>query len=708
MKLFNGSYCKSITAFALMLLSVQVSAKKGDRDVPFKDATPAAAADSAMTDEYGMMGNMEEVVITGQYAPGSAEKTVHKIRVIDRKKIDAMSAQNLRDVLTNEMNVRLSQDNVLGSSMSLQGISGENVKILVDGVPVIGRQNGNIDLSQINLNNIERIEIVEGPMSVSYGTNALAGTINLISKKDLEHTWSGGLNTYYESIGTYNATAKLGYTSGAHTVMVSGSRNYFDGWKDGEKIAVNNKPAVADESRFQQWKPREQMFGDLQYIYKLKKTSFTYKGTYFNEEITNRGLPTGPYGEDALDDKYYTWRRDNALYITAPLSGSKSINFQVAYNDYKRVKNTYYRDLTTLNSELVAGEGMQDTSSFTLLSSRAVFSNSRTDAKVNFEMGYDINVESASGLRIKDNDKKIGDYAAFGSLEYQPANGLVIRPGLRFTHNTIYKAPLIPSLNVRYAIANTGLTIRAAYAKGFRSPTLKELFFYFYDVNHNIRGNEELKAENSDNYNIDFSYAKTQGKNALKASVGGYYNSISNMISLAQASDNPIDYTYVNIGEYKTLGMQASAELKVNTFTVSVGGLYTGRYNQLYADGIGKEFIYSPEFRANIMHTFPKADVTAAVFYKYTGRTPGYAVDAQDNVLQTTISHYQVADASISKGLFDKKIILGVGCKNLFDVKNINTSAAAASGAHSSGGSSMAISTGRNFFVKMDVNLNSK
>ena len=53
---------------------------------------------------------------------------------------------------------------------------------MIDDVAVIGRLNGNIDLSQINLNNVERIEIVEGPLSVEYGTDALAGTINLITK----------------------------------------------------------------------------------------------------------------------------------------------------------------------------------------------------------------------------------------------------------------------------------------------------------------------------------------------------------------------------------------------------------------------------------------------------------------------------------------------------------------------------------------------
>ena len=54
------------------------------------------------------------------------------------------------DVLEQEINIRLSQDNILGSSLSIQGLDGQNIKIMIDGVPVIGRLDGNIDISQIN------------------------------------------------------------------------------------------------------------------------------------------------------------------------------------------------------------------------------------------------------------------------------------------------------------------------------------------------------------------------------------------------------------------------------------------------------------------------------------------------------------------------------------------------------------------------------
>ena len=103
--------------------------------------------------------DINEVVVTAQYSVKSPEKAVHKIKVIDRQKIESLGAVNLRDILTNETNVRITQDNVLGSSTSVQGLSGQNVKILIDGVPVIGRVGGNIDLSQITPNYVTSLNL---------------------------------------------------------------------------------------------------------------------------------------------------------------------------------------------------------------------------------------------------------------------------------------------------------------------------------------------------------------------------------------------------------------------------------------------------------------------------------------------------------------------------------------------------------------------
>jgi len=104
--------------------------------------------------------NMDEVVVTGQYTPERADKSIYKIEVINARQIEQKAATNMADLLKDESNMRVSQDGVLGTSLRIQGLSGENVKFLMDGVPMIGRMNGNFDLNQIGLYNVDHVEIL--------------------------------------------------------------------------------------------------------------------------------------------------------------------------------------------------------------------------------------------------------------------------------------------------------------------------------------------------------------------------------------------------------------------------------------------------------------------------------------------------------------------------------------------------------------------
>lgn len=646
--------------------------------------------------------SLDEVVITAQYEPTQAEHSVQKIKIIGKEKIAQMGAVNLRDVLTNQLNVRLSQDNVLGSGMTLQGIRGENVKILVDGVPMIGRLDGNIDLSQINMNNVERIELIEGPLSVQYGTNALAGTINIITKKEMSNRCRAGASSYYESIGTYNLTGDLGFAWKKHDLQVNGGRNYFDGWNNGDAPFYFPQPRVADSSRYKQWKSKEQYFAGATYQYRFKKVDLGLKSAWFDEVIRNRGYPRAPYGESAFDDYYYTTRWDNSVSVRSQLSSNWSVNMLSAYNYYNRVKKTLYRDLTTLRDTLSGNSSDQDTSSFTLWMSRASFICSPAQSKLSYELGYDLNYESALGKRIDKQLQYMGDYAAFATAEYKPVKSLVLKPGLRYAYNTTYKTPLVPSLNGKWTL-NDNHSFRASYARGFRAPTIKELYFLFVDINHNIIGNRDLRSERSDNYALSYNYSRDIRGCRTKLGLNGFYNNIFNLITLAQL--NGAQYSYVNIGRFRTLGLQLENSLTFKRLFIQAGFNYTGRYNELSEETDLPGFTYSPEVLTNVSYKFIRLKMNLAVFYKYTGKLPGYSL-LGENVVQTSVQDYSILDATLTKTLWGERLQLTAGCKNLFDVRNL-TSTLAAGGAHSSSSTSMPLSTGRNYFLKLSLNFTS-
>lgn len=637
--------------------------------------------------------NLNDVIVTAQYGSATADKSVYKVKVIDENRIKAQGAVNLKDILTNELNVRLNQDPLLGSSMSLQGVSGENVKILIDGVPMVGRQNGNLDLTQINLNNIERIEIIEGPLSVSYGTNALGGAINLITKKDQKNSIETRASGYYESIGQYNFDGRVGFSKGKSNLQLSGGRNFFDGY------------SIVDTSRFKSWKPKEQYFGNIGYGYRFKALTLRYSGEYFWELITNRGQRRPPYYESAFDDYYRTQRINNSITLNGKVS-KYNINIIAAYNYFLRYKNTYFKNLVDLTEQLSPNSADQDTSSFGLIMSRGTLSTSKqrlTGKKsvCNFEVGYDVNYESAYGARIEGQLKKIGDYAAFISAEYSPFKKLTMRPGLRAAYNSAYKAPLIPSLNILYN-TDKGLSLRASYARGFRAPSIKELYFNFVDINHNIVGSQDLKAEYSHNFSVNATWRKEVKNTVIKTDVGGFYNTIDNLITLVQTDVSGTKYTYGNVGKYKTTGGTAQVDYWVGKFRVGTGFSYIGRTGIGYQAGDALSFYFSPEVRATASYTAEKIGLTVSAFYKYTGRLQYYARNEAGELLQNYISSYNTLDFTASKNLWKKRISITAGCKNALNVKNVQANIQG--GVHSGGGNSVPMAWGRTYFVKLDIN----
>ena len=644
--------------------------------------------------------DINEVVVTAQYAENSSEKAVHKIKVIDQKKIESLGAVNLRDVLTNETNVRITQDNVLGSSTSVQGLSGQNVKILIDGVPIIGRVGGNIDLSQINLNDIERIEIIEGPLSVEYGTNALAGTINLITKKSARKKYNLNLNTYYETVGQYNFDGSLKFNRKGYNYSLTGGRNFFDGWNVSDPFFDFNTIKIADSTRFNSWKPKEQNFFKVLHSGKLFKLNYRFSSDYFKEKITNKGYPRAPYNEKAFDDFYHTDRWSNNLNVKQRFNKGSRLNMIFAYNYFRRQKNTFYTDLTTLESNISENSSDQDTILFDLFMSRGTYSTSIDSSKFNYSLGYDFNLETGYGKRIKEKAQIIGDYALFSSAEYRPIAELIIRPGVRYSYNTSYKTPLIPSLNFRYNLNNW--IFRTSYSSGFRAPSIKELYFDFVDSNHDIQGNPNLRTETS--HNLSFSGVKTIRKEnkVFKITGSGFYNDINNLITLAQGEGS--SYSYFNLVKYKTLGALAQIELVISHFKCTFSGTYTGRYNSLSENLSIEPFRYSPEVRSNFSYDLRRYNLNLSGFYKYSGEIIGYYLDDDDEIQQSFLGDFNTLDLTATKGFWKNKIKWTLGGKNLFNVRNILS--AGPSGVHSSNSNSVSMGWGISMFTSIKIDLN--
>lgn len=636
--------------------------------------------------------NVDEVVVTGQYAAATQDKSIYKVKVISAKEIERRAAVNIKEMLSTELNIRTSHDNALGSSISMQGLGGEHIKFLVDGVPVIGREAGNIDLDQLNLQNVDHVEIINGPMSVVYGSNALAGVVNIISKQSDRLLFASTVDAYYESVGVYNLNLSASGTVKQHSFSFTGGRNFFDGY------------SPVDTGRWQQWKPKEQWILNGDYKYKFKKGFAKLGGSYFNQELRDKGILLPPYYETAFDKFFYTNRFVGRIDSRYNFSYKSRFNLTASYSAYSKIKNTYFNDLTTLEKKLAPGQ--QDTTRFSDILLRADYSFGDENTKLKYQTGIDLNNEKGNGKRIKDNSQEIGDYAFFASLNYTPVMLLNIQTGLRLIYNTRFSAPVIYSLNVKYDISEH-LSARASIASGFRAPSLKELYLDFVDINHDIHGNENLKAETSISTNIFLQYNSSSNKPyvwGLELNV--FNNNIKDNIQLVPLTNNSVLYTYVNINRFITRGIELNFNNNVYPWlTVKFGFAVTGQKID-YSGLTSSEFEYYTGFNIAANYDVKKYDINLAVYYKYNGEYPQlYFNEAGGEPTIRTMMAYNTLDISIGKWFWKRRINFQAGGKNLFDNTNIDVTGGSQGGVHT-GGNAVPVNWGRTFFLRLQFRFN--
>jgi outer membrane receptor for ferrienterochelin and colicins len=632
--------------------------------------------------------DLDEVVVTAQMTPRKVDQSIYQVKVLNSKLISEKSASTLSGLLSNELNLRISQDGSLGSTMTLNGLGGEHVKILIDGVPVIGRMDGNIDLNQINLSNVDHVEIVEGPMSVQYGSNALAGAINIITKENTRNKFLASASTYYESVGIYNGNASIAVNQKGNSFSLDGGRNFFSGF---------SRP---DTSRSQQWKPKEQLFANTFYSLNKNNLKFRTDAKIFRETILAKGEVRGKYDIWALDNYFITNRITTKSMLSGPLSDNSNFDVMVSWSGYSRIKNTYRKDMTTLEKTISSAESLQDTTAFSAILSRGNLSWQPKSGKIALQTGFDLNYESGKGKRILDKDQTMGDYAVFVSSQYNPSTKLNFQPGFRVAYNTRYHAPVVPSLNIKWSPVKD-LSYRMSYVRGFRAPSLKELYLYFVDINHDVRGNPDLKAEYSHNINASVQYDKAYNSNYLGFELNGFDNIVDNKIDLVNDSANI--YSYANINDFRSIGFNLKLKYRLHPrFNLSLGISRTGTYSSISSlPHTLDNYIFSTDYTAEFRYDLFSSGTNISAFYKYNGRYPYYYLNADNNIKIGSMNSYNSLDISLNKSFFKKNLMLSAGGKNLFNVTNVPKSGAGAQ-AHSGGDGNSPVGWGRTFFIGLN------
>lgn len=618
---------------------------------------------------------LSEKVITGQYAPVTELRSLYPVRILTAERLQAQGALYLSQALMTELNTRITQDPNLGSFATLQGLGGEHVKLLIDGVPVLGRINGSIDLNQLPLAEVERVEIVEGPMSVLYGTDALGGVINLITRSS-RCQWETRGRFQYEGVGIYEAGFSVAGGPAKHRLFLSGDRYYFDGW--------DPNPA---RLRAQLWRPREQYNALLSYQYTpSERLSFRLQVPYGYETFFNLTEPTiTPYRIYALDEYYYTRRLMPAVAGSYQISSRLRWDQQAAFLMYSRIRNVVYKDLVTLKETLVPLPGQQDSTQEYQAWSRGGLSYAAE--KLSYQVGYEVQHNVVTGGRIRNGRAEMGDYAVWGTAEWAISPSWALRPGFRWAYNTRFAALPLPALHLRWS-PSPAFTWRIGYSRGFRAPSLREQFLYLVFTNHNIQGNPTLRPEKSHHLHTHLTWTYLQKNTLLRVRLSAFYNDVRDIIQLVIVDPLTLFTTYYNLQRVQTLGLQPRVELRWKDLYLHTGATFT----QYQGARWGWEALFQVSYSWH--------GVQLNGFFKYQGRTPIFLAQEDGSVSWRWIGGFPWADVSASRAFWHKRLHVTAGIRNAFGITNIQANLTG--GVHSGGGSAAPVGMGRYPFFRIE------
>ena len=420
-----------------------------------------------------------------------------------------------------------------GTNLKIQGLDSEYILILVDGDRIAGNTVGNIDFSKFNVDQIKRIEVLKGNASTLYGSNAIGGVINIITKDTQNQQSKININTKYGNYNTINNSLSLN----TFFNKISSKTDFLIKSSDGYKFETLDSLSL-----------RKRKFKDYNisqsFKYKKNDLSIELSGNYYKHDWY-RFLLTQPYEQPEQNDRKQYESFSVKLKEKNHLSTINGhYNFSYTFDKYKKY-HVIDADYTTNNDDISydwTNHSVEQISSLLYL-----FKN-----QLNLTLGLDIINEKGESFDIVIEDEMIleselGDlysktfntYALFAQSQYTFSENLNIFFGTRYTAHNQFDNRFTSQLTTKYSLEDNHF--RFNIGQGYRTPNIYELY---YDWNHydafEVKGNPLLQPENS--LNVSFSYQKLEKKWNFMILI--QRNLIENMI--AERRDEIGDFYYEN------------------------------------------------------------------------------------------------------------------------------------------------------------------
>jgi len=466
---------------------------------------------------------MDQIVVTGTRTERFLKDTPVTTQVIKSKDIRQTGSDDVADVLLEMTGIDIEQHERFGSVTDLQGFDSNHILFLVNGTKQIGRLNGQFDISQIPASDIKRIEVVKGPASAIYGSQAMGGVINIITQRP-QQTLQLRSSAKVGSYSRFNADVSLNVPFGAWSSKLFVDMKGFGGYD------LDPATPKEDGRSYRKYNGRMQVSGQA-----MPRLRLDLDLSHFQEE-QNRVL-------DAIfGEKIRNFR--SAAKIIAKVDSVYGFKIKSTL-DYSQYRHEYY---DVVRSSGYLKESDPTTNGFLF----ADVLLSRQAGRHRFDGGYSYERESVISRRVAGDRRYSNLQSLYFQDEIKLSSKLTLLTGGRFDLHDIYGHQFSPKISLMFSPGRTS-RIRLGYGHGFRAPAFKELFLDFYvsDVNLTIRGNPDLKPEVSDGLNLDYEFWNSDDYHVR---LNLFYNRVKDLINDIRVPDAGLVYTYHNFEQVSTWG----------------------------------------------------------------------------------------------------------------------------------------------------------
>ena len=531
---------------------------------------------------------LQEVVVTGTGTQHLLKDAPVQTEVISHRQLQQFAGKSIEDILSGLTASFAFNENDMGSHLQMNGLGNSYVLILVDGRRLHGDNGGESDLSLIDPHNIEKIEIVKGASSALYGSDAIAGVINIITKK---HREQGLMLENTSRVGSYGDIRQhngIALNYGKFSSYTNFQLQHSDGWQNTSEEALSQTEYHITDSRNKtvnrhtNWQLAEHLTYQL-----TPKIELYADGSIYWKRIYR---PCGKH--PGVDVKTYDMQYNNASISVGGKWKLNETDVITLDADWKRHAYKYVYTDTTLTDGYVNGrftnyfpyfpgdKELQSDQRLTQISLKGVFA---LPYEQMLSAGFDYRYDWLEApMRVKGGKATDNTQAIYVQDEWALLNPLYLTAGLRLTRNEGFGTRLTPKLSAMLKLGE--LRLRATWSQGYKTPTPKELHYqYIRNMNgvYLYLGNTDLKAQTSNYFGVSAEY--TLGH--LTMTLSGYYNKVDNMIALVTipTSEAPGDLIvqydpmrvrqYQNMEDAKTYGIDFTARYQTKHFTA--GGSYS-------------------------------------------------------------------------------------------------------------------------------------